>query len=85
LTTAGSIARLRVRGGDDQAARLAAGVLLADAPDVLGVAQHALGDLEHRPPGSVTAVRRLPPRSKTITPSSSSSSRICLEIPGCEV
>ena len=38
-----------------------------------------------RRPGSVIAVRRLPLRSKTITPSSSSSSLICLETPGCDV
>jgi len=43
------VARLRVRGGDDQTAGVAAGVLLANAADVLGIAQDALGDFEYRP------------------------------------
>ncbi|EXI75276.1 MAG: hypothetical protein AW07_01177 [Candidatus Accumulibacter sp. SK-11] len=43
------IARLRVGGGDDQAARLATGMFLADATDVLCVAQHAPGHLEDCP------------------------------------
>src|SRR6188472_1732152 len=36
-------------------------------------------------PGSVTRRSRLPWRAKMSTPSSSSSSRIALEMPGCEV
>ena len=45
------IARLRMGSGDDQAAGVAASVLFADAPDVLGIAQNAFGNFEHRPAG----------------------------------
>ena len=38
-----------------------------------------------RRPGSVIAVSRLPLRSKTTTPSSSSSILICFDTPGWEV
>jgi hypothetical protein len=44
------VTRLRMRRCDDQAAGVATGVLLADAPDVLRVAQHAFGNRDHRPP-----------------------------------
>ena len=37
------------------------------------------------PPGALSGLRRLPWRAKISTPSSSSSSRMALEIPGCEV
>jgi hypothetical protein len=79
------VARLRVRGGDDQAAGIAAGVLLADARMFSASRSMRSAISSTALPGSVIAVRRLPPRSKTVTPSSSSSSLICLEIPGCEV
>ena len=35
--------------------------------------------------GAVTPVKRFPDRSKTVSPSSSSSRRICFDTPGCEV
>ncbi|MNF96019.1 hypothetical protein D3C84_787950 [compost metagenome] len=38
-----------------------------------------------RSPAGVTRVRCLPLRANTSTPSSSSSRRICLLMPGCEV
>ena len=78
------VARLAVRGGDRQRA----GVLfenLADALEVGDLAHDDLDRLEHLRPGSVTRRRRLPWRAKMSTPSSSSSSRMALRCPGCEV
>jgi hypothetical protein len=45
------VARLGMRGGNHQAAGIAVGIFLADAPDVLGFAQHAFGNFEHCPAG----------------------------------
>ena len=79
------IARLGVGSGDGQRALLLVGEFLGDLLDALDLAQDLAGGMDDPLPAGVTRVRCLPLRANTSTPSSSSSRRICLLMPGCEV
>jgi hypothetical protein len=74
-----------VGGGDGEGAELLVGELLAGAAQVVRLGEDALGDGDDRLAGSVIETRRLPWRTNTSIPSSSSSARICFDTPGWEV
>ena len=80
------VARLRVGGGDRQRAGCPAWRTRRRCAQVVDLAQDASrSTVSTCSPGSVTRRRRLPWRAKMSTPSSSSSSRMALLTPGCEV
>src|SRR5262249_534213 len=93
------VARLRMRRGDRKLAVVLVAVFRSHSPDTLYLSQldttHRRNSRPQRPPRIAVAMTaspagvmdamRLPARTKTRTPSSSSSWRTCLLTPGCEV
>ena len=79
------VASTGMRGGDVQRAFVRVGVFTGDGFDGVHLGQHFTCDANDFSAGRGDWVRCLPLRAKIWMPSSSSSMRTCLLMPGCEV
>jgi hypothetical protein len=79
------VARLGVGGGDRQAADRLVGELVAHLLQVVEVAQHALGDRQHRAPGLGDRDQTLAVTGEDLDAELGLERRICFDTPGCEV